>query len=84
MRIENWKGDSTELWTRHNPGVRGPYPWFLERFAEAYRREIESFCDYIMKGGKSPVSAEEGRAALEVAIAAREAAMKERAVSIRE
>jgi inositol 2-dehydrogenase len=84
LRIDNWKNDSTELWTRHNPGGRGPYPWFLERFAEAYRREIDSFCDYVTKGGKSPASSEEGRAALEVAIAARESAKNERAVSILE
>ena len=84
LRIENWKADSNELWTRTNPGARGPYPWFLERFAEAYRREVESFCDYVMKGASSPVSAEDGRAALEIAIAARESAKKGKAVSIRE
>jgi len=84
LRIENWKNDSTELWSRHKPGVRGPYPWFLERFAEAYRSEIRSFSDYVMKGEKSPVSADEGRAALEVAIASRESAKKRMAVLVRE
>jgi predicted dehydrogenase len=37
-----------------------------------------------MKSGKSPVSAEDGRAALEVAIAARKSAKKGRTVLIHE
>jgi len=55
----------------------------MERFAESYRLEINTFCNYIMKAGSSPVSAEDGLRALKVAIAARESAQKGTAVSLR-
>ena len=81
VRIGNLRNDSVELW-KGQGATKQPCPWFIERFAEAYRREIEGFCDYISKGGNSPVSAEEGRAALQVALAARESAGKKRAITI--
>jgi len=82
VQIDNWKDHSTRLWTRQG-GIDEPYPWFLGRFAEAYRRELDAFYDYIRKGGESPVSVEEGRAALQVAIAARESAKKGKPVILR-
>ncbi len=82
VKIDNWKNDSTQLWTKQGT-IEGPYPWFLGRFAEAYRKELDAFYDYISKGGKSPVSAEEGRLALQVAITARESTKKGRIVPIR-
>ena len=81
VSIGNLKNDSTELWTSQG-SIKGRYPWFLERFDEAYRREVDGFCNYILDGGKSPVSVDEGRAALQVAIAARDAAKTNRIVSI--
>ena len=81
VRIDNWKNDSTRLWTRDG-AIDEPYPWFMGRFAEAYKRELEAFYLYIWRGGKSPVSAEEGRAALQVALAARESAKREKAVTL--
>ena len=83
VRIDNWKEDSARLWTKGG-AVDDPYPWFMNRFAEAYRREIIGFCDYISKGGKSPVSAEEGREALRVAIAARESTKAKRMIRIKQ
>ncbi len=82
VRIDNWKNDSTRLWSKRGM-IDEPYPWFLGRFQEAYRRELDAFYDYISKGGKSPVSAEEGRASLQVALAAREAAKTQEVVTIR-
>ncbi len=81
VSIGNVKNDSTELWTSQG-NVKGQYPWFLERFDEAYRNESEGFCNYILNGGKSPVPVDTGRAALEVAIAARTAAKTHKLVSI--
>lgn len=75
LSIGNWKEDSVRLSTKTGT-VEGQYPWFMERFAEAYRRESIGFCDYVAKGDVSPVSAEEGREALRIAIAARESARK--------
>jgi scyllo-inositol 2-dehydrogenase (NAD+) len=81
-RIDNWKNESTQLWTERG-AIDESYPWFMERFAEAYRKELDGFYDFISKGGETPVSAEEGRAALQVALAARESAKKGKIVSIR-
>ncbi len=81
VSIGNLKNDSTELWTSQG-NMKGRYPWFLERFDDAYRKESEGFCKYILDGGKSPVSVDEGRAALQVAIAARTAAKTNRIVSL--
>jgi inositol 2-dehydrogenase len=81
VSIGNLKNDSTELWTGQG-NMKGRYPWFLERFDEAYRNEAGGFCNYILNGGKSPISVVEGRAALQVAIAARTSAKTNRIVSI--
>jgi scyllo-inositol 2-dehydrogenase (NAD+) len=81
IRIDNWKGDSTQLWTKHG-AIEGPYPWFLQRFEESYKKEIDAFCDYILRGRRSPVPAEEARTALQVALAAKESAIKGKAVTI--
>jgi len=80
-RIENWRDHSTHLWTKRG-AIDEPYPWFMIRFAEAYRRELYGFYNYISKGDRSPVSAKEGRNALQVALAARESAAKERKITI--
>ena len=81
VRIDNLRNDSTELWSSQG-AMKQPCPWFVERFAQAYRNEIEKFCDYVSMGGESPVSAEEGRTSLQVALAARESAKKKRAITI--
>jgi len=83
VRVDNVRNDSVELW-KGQGGLKQPCPWFLERFAQAYRSEIEEFCDYLVKGGDSPVSAEDGRMALQVALAARESAKKKRVMIIRD
>ena len=75
LSIGNWKEDSIRLSTK-NGTMEDQYPWFMERFAESYRRESIGFCDYVAKGDASPVSAEEGRDSLRIAIAAMESARK--------
>lgn len=81
VRVDNWKNDSTSIWTKKG-ATNEPYPWFFGRFAEAYRRELDGFYDYLSKGEKSPVSVEDGRAALQVAITARESAKKRKPLKI--
>jgi len=50
-----------------------PY-WFASRFAKAYVREIREFAKCILEDTKSPVSADDARAVLEMAMAARKSA----------
>lgn len=82
VRVNNWKEDSTRLWTKKGT-IDDQYPWFMQRFAEAYRREIDGFCNYVSKGEKSPVSAEEGREALRVALAATESARRKTPIELK-
>jgi predicted dehydrogenase len=82
VRIDNWKEDSTQLWTNRGK-IDDQYPWFMKRFAEAYRREIDGFCEYVVKSEKSPVSVEEGREALRVALAATESARRKASMDLK-
>jgi len=80
VRIDNLRNESVELLERQG-ATRQPCPWFIERFAQAYKSEIERFFEYVSRGGKSPVSAEEGRTVLRVALAARESVANKRAIT---
>jgi myo-inositol 2-dehydrogenase/D-chiro-inositol 1-dehydrogenase len=56
--------------------------FFLERYAEAYRLELEAFVEAVTAGGKMPVTVRDGRQALRLADAALESAGSGRAVKI--
>lgn len=61
-----------------------PMPWFFtERYAESYRAEWAAFVD-VLAGGPSPVTLEDGKAALAVALAATRSAREGRPVSVSE
>lgn len=45
----------------------GPYPSFMERFADAYRCELEAFVDLAARGGESPCTMHEALEAFYVA-----------------
>jgi myo-inositol 2-dehydrogenase/D-chiro-inositol 1-dehydrogenase len=70
------------------PGGPAPAPTgyrdFLERFADAYRAELEAFVAAVRDGGPSPCPVTEARAALVVALAADRARTERRPVSIEE
>lgn len=54
--------------TRQQPLMR----FFIDRYAEAYRREWFAFVDYVRDGGPSPVTVRDGRAPVVIAEAASE------------
>ena len=81
VNVENWRDDSTHLFTARG-SISEPGSWFLERFADSYRRELERFYAYIRKDSVSPVSVEDGREALKVALASTESAKKGRPVAL--
>jgi myo-inositol 2-dehydrogenase / D-chiro-inositol 1-dehydrogenase len=56
--------------------------FFLERYADAYRLELDAFVEALTAGGKMPVTARDGRQALRLADAALESATTGRAVKI--
>ena len=61
-----------------------PMPWFFtERYAESYRAEWVAFVE-VLAGGPPPVTLEDGRAGLAIALAATRSARQGRPVSVSE
>jgi len=58
------------------------YPWYPERFKEAYRLEMEGFVDSILKDSEPRVTAQDGKAAVEIAAAARKSMQEGKAVNL--
>jgi myo-inositol 2-dehydrogenase / D-chiro-inositol 1-dehydrogenase len=56
--------------------------FFLERYADAYRIELEGFADALEKGGPMPVTMRDGRQALRLADAALESAKTGKRVKV--
>ena len=63
---------------RQDPLLR----FFVERYAESYRRELDQFVAAIAGGTPPPIGVADGRAALAVADAAVESAKSGRAVAL--
>ncbi len=60
-----------------NNGVVHDYPkWFIDRFLDAYINEIREFVKAIISDKEPPVTVEDGRAAVEIAVAAQISASK--------
>jgi len=73
--VRAYKADSVE--------TSDPYPnFFLERYAEAYRRELHDFGQSITTGNVTNPTYEDGRAALVLANAALESATTGKAVKV--
>jgi predicted dehydrogenase len=58
------------------------YGWYPDRFKDAYRLEMESFVDCIVKDADTKVTALDGKAAVEVAAAAKKAMQEGKAVNL--
>ena len=56
--------------------------WYVERFAEAYRMELEEFARAIAEDTDVKVNARDGRAAVEIGLAARRSMSEGRTVSL--
>ena len=63
----------------HRPAL--PH-FFIERYEAAYGEQWRYFTDYVLDGGPSPVSLEEGRAPIVIAAAAAESARTGRPVDV--
>ncbi|MFQ6094519.1 MAG: Gfo/Idh/MocA family oxidoreductase [Candidatus Bathyarchaeia archaeon] len=81
VRIE--KDKKLDMLFFNRIGVRHDYPyWFARRFTESYLEEVRSFTRCIIEDTKPLVTAKDGRAVLEVAIAARKSAENGRPVKL--
>lgn len=58
------------------------YGWYADRFRDAYRLEMESFVDSIVKDEDTKATAQDGKAAVEIAAAARKSMLEGKAVNL--
>src|SRR5439155_27172068 len=64
-------------------GVTADYPyWFLDRFGQAYEREIADFVRCVSEGGEPRATGADGRQALAVVVAAAQSAREGRPVQV--
>jgi myo-inositol 2-dehydrogenase/D-chiro-inositol 1-dehydrogenase len=79
----NAQSDTVKAFTANSVEGSAPYPnFFLERYAEAYRRELHDFGQSILTGETLNPTYEDGRAALILADAALESAKTGKAIAV--
>ena len=54
----------------------------MQRYRDAYRRELEAFVDAVVSGSRMTPDGEDGLRALEIPVAARRSARERRAVRL--
>jgi myo-inositol 2-dehydrogenase/D-chiro-inositol 1-dehydrogenase len=67
-------------------GVHGPLPlhFFLERYQESYRAEMQAFVDCVLEDQPPPVSGMDGRVPVVMGLAAKRSALENRPVRLSE
>ena len=58
------------------------YAWYAERFREAYKLELEAFIECIGKDTETKATAQDGKAAVETAVAAKRSMLEGKAVNL--
>ncbi len=58
------------------------YTWYADRFKEAYTLEMESFIDSILADAETKATAQDGKAAVEIAAAAKKSMTEGKAVNL--
>jgi len=56
--------------------------WYMERFGEAYRKELEEFARAVAEDSDVRVTARDGKAAIEIGLAARRSVTEGRAITL--
>lgn len=79
---DNWAPTTVELANAEAVSVDKPQPFFLERYAGAYKAELAAFVNAVRQGTPMPVSETDGRQALVMANAANKSLQTGRPVKI--
>jgi myo-inositol 2-dehydrogenase/D-chiro-inositol 1-dehydrogenase len=82
VSVENQAPDSARLSDADGIHSARPRAFFAERYAEAYRAELESFVSCVTEGREPAVTGNDGRAAVAAALACAESLSKGRPVSV--
>jgi len=76
---------ATQVWKYGEAGIQGDYVYyFLERFRDAYRAEVQAFVDTVHSGEKPTPGAEDAVEALRLALAATQSLKEKRPVEVTE
>lgn len=76
---------ATKVWRYGEDGIRGDYVYyFIERFKDAYRAEVQAFVDAVREGRPPSPGAHDATEALRVALAARRSLHEGRPVDVEE
>jgi myo-inositol 2-dehydrogenase/D-chiro-inositol 1-dehydrogenase len=76
---------ATKVWKYHKEGIKGDfYYYFIERFRDAYRAEVQAFVDAVRKGEKPTPGTKDAVESLRVAIAATRSLREGRPVEVAE
>jgi myo-inositol 2-dehydrogenase / D-chiro-inositol 1-dehydrogenase len=83
LQNENLRPTTVRRWTRHETEAGEPLlNFFLERYADAYRYELDAFIAAVQAGSPMPVTPFDGRQALRIADCALESALSGRSVRV--
>jgi len=82
LRAANVIESTVEMWTERGAQADQFQNFFLDRYAEAYRREIAHFADMLTRGAKPEIGYADGVAALALATAAQASATSGAPVSL--
>ncbi len=81
---ENVRIDGAVITDAGGTHVNKPEFFFLDRYAESYRREWDAFVHAVANGEPPPVTAEDARAPLVVGLAAQRSLAEGRSVPVAE
>jgi myo-inositol 2-dehydrogenase/D-chiro-inositol 1-dehydrogenase len=84
LATQNEKPHSAHLTDGSGSHAVLPWHFFIERYAESYARELRAFVDCIVQRTAPPVTADDGRRAVVIALAAQRSSDESRPVSISE
>jgi myo-inositol 2-dehydrogenase/D-chiro-inositol 1-dehydrogenase len=82
LRVGTAYATLTETFKSDSPLARRGFSW-LDRFADAYRDELDHFIDAVINGTSTETGLEDGRRSLLIADAATRSAQQRQPVSIR-
>jgi myo-inositol 2-dehydrogenase/D-chiro-inositol 1-dehydrogenase len=82
IQVENQRPTSLEVATAENTSRDNPLHFFLERYAQSYRLELDAFISAVLSGGALSPGGEDGRIALRLADAALDSHLSGAAVTL--
>jgi myo-inositol 2-dehydrogenase/D-chiro-inositol 1-dehydrogenase len=83
-RSENWYANSVTISTAQSVGRDLPLNFFLERYMGSYQAELDAFVHSLKSGAPMPVSGQDGRAPVVIAMAALKSCRENRPVRLSE